>query len=466
MFNNTKKLRENIVGRIIAVRGQVVDIEFKKDKPLVGELLTLKINEKVKFVVYSSSGSETFYCLSLSDSSLFKRGDVVDGLGTPIVFPVSQNLLGRVVDLFGKPIDGAGPINSTEYLPIKRTRDISQMPISTKQTLLETGIKVIDVFTPIVRGGKAGLFGGAGVGKTILLTEILHNIVGGDKQNTFSIFAGIGERSREGLELYQVLKKSQVLPSASLIFGEMAENPAVRFLTADSALTLAEYFRDSQKKNVLFFIDNVFRYIQAGNELSVLTGMFPSEDGYQATLESEMAQFHERLYSLDQASISSIEAIYVPADDILDHGVQSVYPYLESVIVLSRRLYQEGLLPAVDIINSNSVNLSPEVVGQKHFDVAIKAKAILKETEALERIVSLVGESELSVEDQIVYKRGKKIKNYMTQSFFVAQTQKGKAGQYVKVKDAVDDLEKIVEGKYDSLPEDRFLFLGTLSEVT
>lgn len=458
-------MRENIIGTVIAVRGQVVDVEFKKDKPLINELVTLKGNKDVKLVVYSSSGPDTFYCLVMADNSALKRGDTVTGEGQPILFPVSQNLLGRVVDLFGNPMDGGKPISTTQWMPIKREIDVRTMPISTQQSLLETGIKVIDVFAPIVNGGKAGLFGGAGVGKTILLTEILHNIVDQDKVNTYSVFAGIGERSREGLELYQTLNKSGVLPSASLIFGPMSQNPAVRFLTADSAITLSEYYRDDLKKNVLFFIDNVFRYAQAGNELSVLTGMYPSEDGYQATLESEMAQFHERLYSIADASISSIEAIYVPADDILDHGVQSIYPYLESIIVLSRRLYQEGLLPAVDIINSNSVNLSPEVVGKKHFDLAIKAKAILKEAESLERIVSLVGESELSVEDQVVYKRAKKIRNYMTQSFFVAQSQKEKVGKYVRLQDAVEDLEKIVEGKVDTIPEDKFMFIGTLSDI-
>ena len=465
MDQNLIKRRENILGTVIAIRGQIVDIEFKKDKPLISELLFLKGNKDIKLVVYSSSGVDSFYCLSMSEASVFRRGDIVLGAGEPILFPVSEELLGRVVDLFGNPMDGGKALAVRQWKPIKRRQDIRDTAISTHQSMLETGIKVIDIFSPMVKGGKAGLFGGAGVGKTILLTEILHNIVDKSKGNTYSIFAGIGERSREGLELFQTLKKSEVLPNASLVFGAMSQNPAVRFLTADSAITLAEYFRDDLTKNVLFFIDNVFRYAQAGNELSVLAGMYPSEDGYQATLESEMAQFHERLYSGADSSISTIEAIYVPADDILDHGVQSIYPYLESIIVLSRRLYQEGILPAVDIINSNSVNLSPDIVGKKHFDVAIKAKAILKEAESLERIVSLVGESELSVEDQVIYKRARKIKNYMTQSFFVIQSQKEKEGKYVKVHDAVEDLEKIVDGKVDNISEDKFAYIGTLSDI-
>ncbi len=458
-------MKEEVVGVIKVIKGQVVEIRFSNQKPQISELLVLESNKDVKFVVYSSSHKDEFYCLSLSDSSILKRGDRVLGTGSPINFPVGKSLLGRVIDVYGNPADGGNPIKTEESMPIMKHNEAVSEFLSTDQKQLETGIKVIDVFAPMSNGGKAGLFGGAGVGKTILLTEILHNIVGRDKDNTYSIFAGIGERSREGLELFDVLKKSDIMPNVSLIFGQMSENPAVRFLTVNSALTLSEYFRDSLKKNVLFFMDNVFRYAQAGNELSVLTGMLPSEDGYQATLESEMAKFHERLYSTNNAKISSIEAIYVPADDILDRGVQSIFPYLESVIVLSRSLYQEGILPAVDIINSTSVNLTPEIVGREHFDVVIKAKAILKQAESLERIVSLVGESELSFEDQITYKRAKKIKNYMTQNFFVASGQKEKTGKFVEVKKAVSDLGEIVSGKTDNIPEDKFRFIGTLSEI-
>ncbi len=457
-------MNEEVTGNIKSVKGQLVEINFGKKKPLISELLHLKDNKDIKFVVYSSSGDNSFYCLSLSESSILKRGDDIVGTGSPITFPVGKSLLSRVVDVFGIPSDGGEAIATSEFMPIMKRTQTAADSISIDQKQLETGIKVIDVFAPMSEGGKAGLFGGAGVGKTILLTEILHNIIGRDRENTYSIFAGIGERSREGLELFETLKKTDIMSNIALIFGQMAENPAVRFLTVNSALTLTENFRSSDK-NVLFFMDNVFRYAQAGNELSVLTGMLPSEDGYQATLESEMAKFHERLYSTKKAKVSSIEAIYVPADDILDRGVQSIFPHLESVIVLSRSLYQEGILPAVDIINSTSVNLNPDVVGKEHFDVVIRAKAILKQAESLERIVSLVGESELSFDDQITYKRAKKIKNYMTQSFFVASSQKEKKGQYVKVKDAVSDLIQIISGKVDSIPEEKFRFIGTLSEI-
>jgi len=458
-------MKEKVTGSIKSVKGQVVEVVFGKQKPLISELLFLKDNKEIKFVVYSSSADNTFYCLSLSESSVLKRGDVVMGTGSPINFPIGKSLLGRVVDVFGHSSDGGSEIKTGQFMPTMKNFQPSPSSISIEQKQLETGIKVIDVFAPMSEGGKTGLFGGAGVGKTILLTEILHNIIGRDKENTYSIFAGIGERSREGLELFETLKKTDIISNIALIYGQMAENPAVRFLTVNSALTLSEYFRDTSKKNVLFFMDNVFRYAQAGNELSVLTGMLPSEDGYQATLESEMAKFHERLYSTNSSKVSAIEAIYVPADDILDRGVQSIFPYLESVIVLSRSLYQEGILPAVDIINSTSVNLSAEIVGKDHFDVVIKAKAILKQAESLERIVSLVGESELSFDDQITYKRSKKIKNYMTQNFFVASSQKETKGQYVEVKKAVSDLTQIVSGRVDNIPEDKFRFIGTLADI-
>jgi F-type H+-transporting ATPase subunit beta len=252
---------------------------------------------------------------------------------------------------------------------------------------------------------------------------------------------------------------------SSLIFGPMGENPAVRFLSAYSAATLAEYFRDFEKKDVLFFVDNVYRFAQAGNELSVLTSNLPSEDGYQATLESEMADFHERLVATTEASITTVEAIYVPADDLLDHGVQSIFPFLDSVIVLSRDLYQEGLLPAVDVTASTSTTLNPSIVGDLHYDTVLKAKSIIKQAENLERIVSLVGESELSSEDQIVYQRAKKVRNFMTQNFFVAEAQRGRKGAYVPLKTAVQDLNGIVEGKYDHIPDEKFRYIGSVSEI-
>jgi F-type H+/Na+-transporting ATPase subunit beta len=451
-------------GTILTIKGQVVEAEFPHAKPRLHDLLYLESDKDIRFEVYSSSSTNIFYCLCLTDTSSLSRGAVLINSGNQIQFPVGPEVLGRVLDIFGNPIDKKGAINALKY---KQIHEIpARTDVLTSEEVLETGIKVIDLFCPMVRGGKVGLFGGAGVGKTILLTEILHNIVGKTKKASVSVFAGIGERSREGYELYQSLAQSDVLKSSALIFGPMGENPSVRFLSAFSAATLAEYFRDEEGKDVLFFIDNVYRFAQAGNEISTLTSSLPSEDGYQSTLESEMALFHERVTATQSASITTIEAIYVPADDILDHGVQSIYPYLDSIIVLSRDLYQQGILPAVDVLSSTATSLHPRIVGSSHFTTVLRAKAILKQAESLERIVSLVGESELSVEDQLVYKRAKKIKNFMTQSFFVTESQKGSKGSFVTLSDAITDLLGIIDGRYDHIPEERFLFVGTIKDIS
>jgi len=367
--------------------------------------------------------------------------------------------------VFGRPLDGLGEVTATSYMPIHKETSIKDI-VLTNTEILETGIKVIDLFTPLTKGGKMGLFGGAGVGKTVLLSEILHNVVQLREKEAVSVFAGVGERSREAVELVDVLTKSGAIKDSTLIFGTMGEDPATRFLSALSACTLAEYYRDTLKRDVLFFIDNVFRFAQAGNELSVLTNTIPSEDGYQPTLESEMANFHERLISNSKGVISCIEAIYVPADDLLDHGVQSVFPYLDSNVVLSRNLYKQGFLPAVDIVTSNSSALDPDIVGVNHYETAIAAKTILKKGESLERIVSLVGEGELSEEDQITYKRAHKIRNFMTQNFFAAASQKNKAGKFVDKESCIKDVKAILSGKYDNVPEEKFLFIGNLSEIT
>ncbi|KKQ51418.1 MAG: ATP synthase subunit beta [Candidatus Woesebacteria bacterium GW2011_GWB1_39_10b] len=454
--------RQNL-GTILGVRGQVVEVQFNHRKPAINDVLTLADNPEIKLEVYSSSGSNSFYCLALSATNSLYRGLKVVNSQSQLLFPVGRQLLGRVVDIFGSPLDERGVIKVEEYIPI-HLRIVGRR-VSTKIEILETGIKAIDLFAPLIKGGKMGLFGGAGVGKTILLTEILHNIVGRAKETSVSVFAGIGERSREGLELYEALKKSGVMESSSLIFGPMGENPAIRFLSAFSAATLAEYFRDALKKDVLFFIDNVYRFAQAGNELSTLTRNLPSEDGYQATLESEMANFHERLMATDANAITTIEAIYVPADDLLDHGVQSIFPYLDSTVVLSRSLYQEGIMPAIDILATTSNSLHPNIVGDYHYEVVIKAKSFLKQAESLERIVSLVGESELSGEDQLSYKRARKIKNFLTQRFFVAAAQSGKEGKFVALKTALEDLNGIIEGKFDHIASEKFMFTGSVAEI-
>lgn len=453
-------------GKIVSVKGQIVEVEFNENLPNINDVLIFE-DEKgrlVRMEVYSSSGPNTFYCLGLGTVNKLYRGGIVTNTGESILFPVGTEMLGRAVNLFGEPLDSLGDVKTPNFMPIHKSTVLTE-EIPTEPEILETGIKVIDIFAPLTRGGKMGLFGGAGVGKTILLSEILHNIVEVKEKNAISVFAGVGERSREAIELYDVLSKGGDLKDTTLIFGSMGEDAAVRFLSAYAACTLAEYYRDVLQKEVLFFIDNVFRLAQAGNELSVLTNTIPSEDGYQATLESEMANFHERLISTSKGVITSVEAIYVPADDLLDHGVQSIFPYLDSNVVLSRNVYKEGFLPAVDIVASNSSALDPDIVGKKHYEITIEAKSLLKKQENLQRIVSLVGEGELSEEDHTIYKRGLKIRNFMTQSFFVATAQKGQLGKFVDREIALEDVKGILDGKYDAIPEEKFLFVGSISDI-
>src|SRR5260221_12620861 len=299
----------------------------------------------------------------------------------------------------------------------------------------------------------------------MLLTQIMHNIVDKESQKTLSVFAGVGERIREGVELYNALEESGVLPACSLVFGPMGENPAVRFLSAFAGATLVEYFREGMNKNVLFFIENFFRFAQAGNELAVLTNSIPSEDGYQATLDSELGRFHERLDSTEKGSVTSIEAIYIPADDILDYGVQATFPYFDSIVVLSRSIYQEGLLPAIDILACSSTALTPGIVGDMHYDVVNQARQLLKQAVSFERIVALVGESKLSGEDQLLLRRSRKLRNFMTQRFFTAAAHSGAEGKFIPLKTTIEDVKNILDGKFDYIPDENFLFIGSTTEI-
>lgn len=455
----------NQFGKIVSIKDYVVEVEFGfENPPFVYEVLKLTDHEEVLMQVYRSSGPRTFFCFALSPISSYYRGAKVSRTHDYLKVPVGESVLGRVINVFGEPRDDLGEIKAVEH------RSIYQQPASidtiySKQEILETGVKVVDLFCPLVKGGKIGLFGGSGVGKTVLLTEILHNIINKDKINTVSVFCGVGERSREGQELHEELKTSGVLPTVSLVFGTMGDSPSVRFLTSMAAIAQAEYFRDTSEKNVLFFIDNMFRFAQAGNELSLLLNTIPSEDGYQPTLASEMAEIHERLTSTKKAFVTTVEAIYLPSDDILDQAVQAVLDYLDSSIVLSRQIYQQGRFPAIDILASGSLLINPLTVNSMHYYVATVAQSMLKKAEALDRIVSLVGESELSEEDRTTYRRSKKIKNYMTQNFFVAAEQTGRPGAYVPLKTTVSDVKDIMDGKYDTVSEEKFLYVGTLSEI-
>lgn len=457
---------ENIdLGKIISIKGHIVEVEFVgKNKPKINNILLVENDTVTKLQVVKSASNKSFYCIALTAPELLSRGTRIIDTGKPLHIPVGNDVLGRVMDIFGNPVDNLREIQRTIEKPIFQ-QAISYTEINADQKVIETGIKVIDLFAPLIEGGKAGLFGGSGVGKTILLTEVLHNIVNIDREHTISVFSGVGERTREGQELFKELEGTGVLPYVSLIFGAMGSPPALRYLTGLVATTVAEYFRDEADKDVLFFIDNMFRFAQAGNELSLLMNTIPSEDGYQATLASEMAMIHERLVSNSKRSITSIEAIYVPADDILDQGVQATFDYLDSSIVLSREVYREGRLPAVDILSSGSSAINPVMINPKHYVTVLDTKSLLKKAESLNRIVSLVGEAELSEEDKRAYQRAKKIRNFMTQSFYVAENQTGRKGQYVPLATTVDDVASILNGDYDEVTDDKFLFIGSVKDI-
>ncbi len=451
-------------GKIVKIKDSMVEVEFLgAEKPQTNTLLTLNHDPRAKLVGLQWLNPQTLVCMALSQhNNLYRGAEVIDSKKPPMV-PVGPSVLSRVLNIFGEEKDGLGEISRVLERPIF-SQGAKIWEVKADQEILETGIKAVDLFCPILKGGKTGLFGGAGVGKTMLLTEILHNIVDRDKQKTVSVFCGVGERSREGHELYKELASTKILDSVALIFGTMGDNPSVRYLTSHAATTIAEHFRDEMKKNVLFFIDNVFRFAQAGNELSLLTGNIPSEDGYQSTLISEMANFHERLVSKGDNYITTLEAIYLPADDTLDQAVQAVFDYLDTSIVLSRDIYRQGQMPAIDLLSSTSSAINVPTVGQKHYDIVLASQAMLKKATTLERIVSLVGETELSSDDRLLYERAKKLRNYLTQNFFVAADQTGKPGVYVPVTQTLEDTENILNGKYDHTPTYKFSYVGGIKE--
>lgn len=453
------------IGTIISIQGQVVEVKFTNSTPATHDVLVSVDDPSVRMEVYSSSAARTFFCLMISSVRSIVRGTKVINTEAPIMIPAGRELLGRVIDTFGSPLDGKGEILAKDMFPIYGKAP-PYADISTRQEILETGIKIIDLFCPFLRGGKIGLLGGAGVGKTVMLTEILHNIfVLRRKEDTVSVFAGVGERIREGQELFETLEEKKVLDLAALVLGPMGSPSSIRLLTGFTAAALVEYYRDVGKYNVLFFIDNVFRFAQAGNELSVVMRTIPSEDGYQPSLASEMASLHERLISTMKNSVSTVETVYIPNDDILDPAVQSVFSHLDSVVVYSRDVYQQNLLPAIDPLASYSSALSPQTAGELHYQTAREAQSLLKKGIALERVASLVGVDELSPEDRIVYQRAKKMRNFMTQNLFVLETQSGVPGQYITLKTTINDVNQILAGKYDHVPEEKFLYIGSVEEI-
>lgn len=450
------------IGYITSIKGEIVEVVFYHNPPFIGEMLFLENDPQVLLEVQSALKENVFFCLSLTKTEALFRGAKVRKSGKTIEIPVGRNLLGRVIDIFGNPLDGMPSLETKEKRPIYQNPPPYQDVFLGKE-LVETGIKVIDFFTPLRKGEELGIFGGAGVGKTILLSELMHNII--FSQKGVSVFAGLGERIREGHELYEILKKTKVLSKTCLIFGQMNEPATIRFKVGFAAATIAEYFRDHLKEDVVFLIDNVYRFLQAGNELSTLFSIIPSEDGYQPTILSEIGRLEERLASTQSNSITSIQAIYIPADDITDSGVQTLLPYFDSIVILSRNVYQEGRYPAVDILSSSSSVIDPSIIGQEHYEVALEAKKVLEKHKELEKIVSIIGESELSLENRTIYHRAKKILNFMTQNLFTVSEQTKISGQYVKRKETIKGVRKILEGELDQVPPEAFLYIGGINDL-
>ncbi len=460
---NEEKLSGSGEGYIRAIHGEVVEIEMYEKSPFLREILVLKDNEDVLLEVHRVSVDQTFICscVVLSGFKKIFRGAKVLRTKEPLKVPVGKELLGKVVDVFGNPRDGSLPVETKEKWPIYRK--LAYEEVVSGESVVQTGIKAIDFFTPLVKGEEIGLFGGAGVGKTILLIELMHNVV--FHQKSLMVFGGLGERIREGHELYETLKEVGVLPSAVLVYGQMDEAASVRANVGYVTATIAEYFRDSLGQDTFVFIDNIYRFLQAGNELSMMLGDIPSEGGYQSTLKSEIGNLEERLVSTKSGGITSVQAVYVPADDITDAGVQAILPYFDSNAVLSRDIYQEGRYPAIDFLASSSTSVTPNIVGQKHHDLFLEAKKVLEQHKNLEQIVSIVGEAELSVENRTIYHRAQKILNFMTQTFSVVENQTGKPGKYVKVEETVQGVEAILKGDLDDVLPEKFLYIGGINEL-
>lgn len=462
------ELKEN-QGVVKSIRNFVVEIEFQNDSGVeIGEVLHMEDLPEISLVVISSSKyDKCFYCASLSEVYHITGGAIFNRKNEIVKVPSGTGVLGRVFDIFGNDIDGLGELKIDRYEELlNKKENFYTGRVNHKEgNIIETGIKVIDVFSPLMGGRKVGLFGGAGVGKTVLLSEILHNVINRNKDKYISIFTGIGERTREGQELFEELKRTGVMHNSSLIFGPMGSNPTVRYLTGYAGVALAKYFRDIESKNVLFLVDNMFRFAQAGNELFLLMDQISSEDGYQASLVSQIADIHENLINNDTNTITTIEAIYVPADDIFDPAVQEVFGYLDSSILLSREVYREGRYPAVDVLQSDSSLISPEMVGTYHYNVVLKTKSLLRDAVSIERIVTLVGLSELSDNDRQIYERANKLKNYLTQFFYTTEKQTGRKGVYVPIETALKDIDGIISGEYDEISEDKFMFIGSCDEL-
>ncbi len=448
-------------GNIVQIIGTVVDIEFPRENiPRVYEALTLK-GGKLVFEVQQQLGDGVVRTIAMGSSEGLKRGLAVENTGAPITVPVGEKTLGRILDVLGNPVDEAGPIDASETRPIHAKAPTFEEQASSSE-LLETGIKVIDLLCPFVKGGKAGLFGGAGVGKTVIVMELIRSIA--IEHTGYSVFAGVGERTREGNDLYHEMKESKVLDKVALVFGQMNEPPGNRLRVGLTGLTIAESFRDAGK-DVLMFIDNIYRYTLAGVEVSALLGRMPSAVGYQPTLAEEMGILQERITSTKTGSITSIQAVYVPADDLTDPSPATTFAHLDATVVLSRSIAELGIYPAVDPLDSTSRQLDPLIVGQEHYETTRAVQQVLQRYKELQDIIAILGMDELSEEDKLTVRRARKIQRYLSQPFFVAEVFTGTPGQYVALKDTIKAFQGIVAGDYDDLPEQAFYMVGTIDEA-
>ncbi|MEF3168849.1 MAG: F0F1 ATP synthase subunit beta [Deltaproteobacteria bacterium] len=459
---------ENI-GKVVQVIGPVVDVEFEPGKlPAILNALFITnpaIDDRPDNLVVEVAqhlGDNVVRCIAMDTTDGLVRGMPVKDTGSPIKIPVGQPTLGRIMNVVGRPVDGQGPIKSDTMYPIHRKAP-AFVEQDTQVQVLETGIKVIDLLIPFPRGGKMGFFGGAGCGKTVTMLEMVHNIAlhhGG-----ISVFCGAGERTREGTDLYLEMKHSGVLPKAALIYGQMTEPPGARARIGLTGLTVAEYFRDEQGQDVLFFIDNIFRFTQAGSEVSALLGRIPSAVGYQPTLSTDLGALQERITSTTKGSITAVECVYVPADDLTDPAPATTFAHLDGTLVLSRQIAELGIYPAVDPLDSTSRILDPNVLGEEHYTVARAVQQTLQKYKDLQDIIAILGMDELSDEDKLTVQRARKIQRFLSQPFSVAETFTGMAGKYVKVEDTVRGFKEILEGKYDDLPEQAFYMVGGIEEA-
>ena len=454
----------NNKGTITQIVGPVVDITFTSGVPALKNALTLMNpnGTKLTLEVAQHLGFNDVRAVAMSSTDGLTRGIEVTDTGAAIQVPVGQEVLGRMFDVTGVPIDQKGPVKTKKTYPIHRAAPTFDEQ-STKAEVLETGIKVIDLICPFLKGGKVGLFGGAGVGKTVVIQELIRNIA--SEHGGYSIFAGVGERSREGNDLYREMEESGVLDKTVLVFGQMNEPPGARARVALSALSMAEYFRDEEKKDLLLFVDNIFRFTQAGSELSALLGRMPSAVGYQPTLATEMGQLQERVTSTKNGSITSVQAVYVPADDLTDPAPATTFSHLDSTAVLSRPLSELGIYPAVDPLDSTSTILQADIVGQEHYDVARGVQKVLQRYKDLQDIIAILGMDELSDEDKKTVARARRIQKFLSQPFFVAEQFTGAKGVYVKREDTVRSFKEILEGKHDNVPESAFYMQGSIDDV-